>query len=315
MFAPVRLSMLSFRLFILTAVLFVGVPAVAAEPSPTVAAPSLPPLRVFRGLVYSSVEGTELKLDLHLPPEPPAKPLPLVVWIHGGGWQEGSRGFCPMAPLARQGYAVASISYRFVQQAAFPAQIDDSRAAIRWLREHAADYQFDPARIGVAGESAGGLLAALLGTESDEAGGGSARVQAVVALCPPTNLALDDPDQARVPDLLKSNDPKDVRLAKVIQSRRATLTAVLGGPVEERRELARRMSPVTHVSPDDPPFLLVHGDRDDLVPLSQSQLMEEALTKAGVPVALEIVRGAGHGFGRPKPELMAKIKAFFDARL
>lgn len=281
-------------------------------------------VRVVRGLVYAQPDGVEMKLDLHLPAEPGAgAPRPLLVWIHGGGWQEGGRGFCPLAPLAKEGYAVASISYRFTQQAKFPAQLHDAKAAIRWLRAHAADYGFDPARIGACGESAGGLLAALLGTSGDvaevEGAGGtpgvSSRVQAVAALCPPTDVTLEDADQALVPELLKSADPKEVARGKTIRSRGAILEAALGGPLAEHRELARLMSPVTYVSADDAPFFFVHGDRDFLVPLAQSELMVAALQRAGVVATLEIVPGAGHGFGRPKPPLMAKIKAFFDAQL
>lgn len=294
---------------------------VAATPSATPSAatssapPAAPTSRVLRGLTYATVGGTELKLDLHLPLVPPSKPVPLLVWIHGGGWREGGRGFCPLSPLVSKGYAVASISYRFTQQARFPAQIEDCQAAIRWLRTHAEEHGFNPARIGVAGESAGGLLAALLGTESDGTDKISNRIQAVVALCPGTDLTLEDADQARVPDLLKSADPKEVRLGKLIQSREATLTAAFGGPLAEHRELARRMSPVTHVTSDDPPFYIVHGDKDELVPLSQSELLETALKKVGVEATLEVVKGAGHGFGRPKPDMMARIQAFFDRHL
>lgn len=216
---------------------------------------------------------------------------------------------------------MASISYRLSRQATFPAQIEDAKAAVRWMRAHAAEYNLAPDRFGACGESAGGLLAALLGTASDVPtwgdgpAAGSSRVQAVAALCPPTDLTLDDPEQARVPELLRSADPKRVALGREIASRMKVLTAALGGPPSEHRELAREMSPLTHVSPDDPPFMLVHGDRDRLVPLSQSVALQEALLRADVPVELVVVSGAGHGFGRPKPDLMARIKTFFDAHL
>jgi acetyl esterase/lipase len=315
----------SFRISLLALGLLAGAPAVFSAdpaqvatptPTPAPAKPAPPPTsRALRGLVYASPGGVELKLDLHLPLTPPEKPVPLLVWIHGGGWQEGNRGFCPLSPLVKEGYAVASLSYRFTQVAPFPAQIEDCRAAIRWLRAHAAEHGYDPARIGVAGESAGGLLAALLGTESDAGDGVSTRVQAVVALCPGTDLTQEDVDLVKMPALLASADPKEVRLGKIIQSRAATMRAAYGGPPEEHREMARRMSPVTHVTADDPPFYLIHGDRDDLVPIAQSELMEAALKKAGVPVTFEVVKGAGHGFGRPKPDMMARIKAFFDANL
>ncbi len=298
-----------------TAIFVRGVEPVQNAPASPPAVTAALTSRVLRGLTYATPPGAELKLDLYLPLETSEKSLPLIVWIHGGGWREGNRGFCPLAPLVKEGYAVASISYRFTQQALFPAQIDDARAAIQWLRAHASDYGIDPARIGVAGESAGGLLAALLGTESIADEKISSRVRAVVALCPPTDVTLEDKEQVLVADLLKSSDPKEVMRGKTIQSRIFTLNAALGGPVSEHRELARRMSAVTYVTSDDPPFLLVHGDRDDLVPISQSELLQTALKNAGVSVQLEIVPGAGHGFGRPKPPLMAKIKAFFDAQL
>jgi len=281
-------------------------------------------VRKLAGLVYATPPTGELKLDLYLPPEPPAQPVPLLIWIHGGGWSEGGRGFCPLAPLARQGFAVASISYRLSGQAKFPAQIEDCKAAVRWLRAHAADYGYDPQRIGACGESAGGLLAGLLGTASSApewgdkgagADGVSSAVQAVVGLCPATDLTQDDFEQADVPGLLQSGDPKQVALGKLIRSRVTVVEAALGGPLAEHRELARAMSPLTHVTSDDPPFFLVHGDNDRLVPLSQSVALQEALRRAGVKVELLVVPGAGHGFGRPKPELMAKIKAFFDASL
>jgi len=278
-------------------------------------------VRKLAGLVYATASGTELKLDLYLPPEPPARPVPLLIWIHGGGWFEGGRGFCPLAPLAREGFAVASLSYRLSGQAKFPAQIEDVKAAVRWLRAHAAEHGYDAARMGGCGESAGGLLAALMGTAQsvpewgDRPEAVSSAVQAVVALCPATDLTADDAEQADVPALLQSGDPQQVALGKLIRSRQVVVEAALGGPLGEHRELARAMSPLAHVTPDDPPFFLVHGDNDRLVPLSQSVALQEALRRVGVKVELVVVPGAGHGFGRPKPELMARIKAFFDASL
>ncbi|ATC65409.1 esterase [Nibricoccus aquaticus] len=293
----------------------------AQVPQPATAASDAPSVRQIRDLVYQPASDGDMKLDLYLPAGDTKGPVPLVIWLHGGGWREGGRGFCPISPFAREGYAVASVSYRFTNRATFPAQIEDCKAAVRWLRAHANEYGYDPQRIGVCGESAGATLAALLGTApviaewGDGEGATSSAVRAVVALCPPTDFTLDDPEQDDVPGLLKSADPKQVAFGKMIRSRRTVLEAALGGPLAERRELARIMSPRAHVTSDDPSFLLVHGDNDRLVPLSQSVLLMESLQRANVGVELVVVAGAGHGFGRPKPELMARIKKFFDERL
>lgn len=280
--------------------------------------------RILRGLIYAKAGDAELALDLYLPPEASAKtPVPLLIWIHGGGLSEGSRRFCPLSPLAKEGFAVASISYRLVPKAILPAQVYDVKAAVRWLRAHAADHGYDGSRIGASGESAGGQLAAILGTSGDVAElegplgntGVSNRVQAVAALCPPTDFTLEDTEQAEVPALLASGDSKKIIRGKTLIARNLIFTRIFGGTLEEKRDLARLMSPIAHVTPDDPPFLLIHGDKDDLVPLSQSEALRNALVAAGVEARLEVVRGAGHGFGRPKPELMQQIKDFFDRHL
>ena len=153
-------------------------------------------VRILRDLTYATVDGAALQLDLYLPDDY-AKPLPLVVWIHGGGWVSGQRSPCPIARLATRGYAVASISYRLAQGVAvFPAQLHDCKAAVRWLRTNAWRFGCDGERIGVWGASAGGHLAALLGTVqgdpalegSEGVTGVSSRVQCVVALFPATDF-------------------------------------------------------------------------------------------------------------------------------
>jgi len=289
-----------------------------------VPSPTVPGAKTWLNLVYASPGGSDIKLDLRLP-LPGAKPAPVVVWIHGGAWSAGNRTFCPMSPLVAKGYAVASIDYRLVKQGVFPTQIYDCKAAIRWLRAHAGEYNLDANRIGVSGESAGGQLAALLGTSGGakelEGDGGNAelssRVQAVCDLCGPTNFvgASEDPDLASAMKLLTSSDPKEASKAKLILSRQLITTQYFGGPVAEHQKEARNASPMSFVAKDNPPFFIVHGDKDNLVPLSQSQTFAEALKKVGVPVQLEIVPGAGHGFGKLKPEMMEKVMAFFDKYL
>src|SRR5581483_2136216 len=158
--------------------------------------PRLPDsVQTIRNIVYTNPDGHPQSLDLYIPVKHD-RPLPAIVWIHGGSWSSGSRDFCPLAYIATQNVAVASIDYRLSNVAPFPAQLHDCKAAIRWLRGNAGKYQLDPDHIGVFGVSAGGHLAALLGTTADvkelEGDGGnpglSSRVQAVCSFYPPTDL-------------------------------------------------------------------------------------------------------------------------------
>lgn len=268
------------------------------------------PAQVLRDLEYARVDGKPLRLDLYLPPREEGKRLPVVVWIHGGGWLGGDKSGTPAPEVLGDRYAVASIGYRLSLEATFPAQIHDCKAAVRWLRAHADRYGLDPDRIGVWGSSAGGHLAALLGTsggvaELEGAVGGhldqESRVQAACVFFGPT-------------DLLAALEPG----AWPSQASPASPVALLlGGPVAERADLARLASPVAHASPDDPPFLLVHGDRDATVPLDQSVRLHPALTAAGVPSTLYVVRGAGHGIAavRRDPAVDELVRQFFDRHL
>lgn len=263
-------------------------------------------VRVLRDLEYAKVNGKSLRLDAFLPAGA-AKPLPVIVWIHGGGWRAGSKERCPAIPLSGAGYAVFSIDYRLTDVAAFPAQIHDCKGAIRWIRAHAREYNLDPKRIGVWGSSAGGHLVALLGTSGDvkelegEVGGNldqSSRVQAVCDFCGPTLLtgAALTPGDPRA----SQDGPEAVR-------------KLLGGPLSENRDKARLASPVQHVTKDDPPFLIVHGAKDPLVPVRQAELLHEALKKAEVAVTYRLDPNAGHGLG--SPENIRLAKQFFDAQL
>lgn len=152
---------------------------------------------VKKDLEFANVDGHSLKLDLYLPAE--VKDAPLVVWIHGGGWSGGSKNGCPISWLTDDGYAVASISYRLTDKAIFPAQIHDCKAAIRWLRANAEKFGYSTAKVGVSGSSAGGHLAALVGTSGDvkelegTVGGNldqSSRVDAVVDFYGATDFVL-----------------------------------------------------------------------------------------------------------------------------
>lgn len=237
-----------------------------------------------------------LKLDLWVPPT--AGPAPLVVWIHGGAWIFGDRRDLPptLRPdqtfdaLLDAGIAVATIDYRLVLEAAFPAQLHDVKAAVRYLRSVADQLGLDPGRVGVWGESAGGhlaVLAGLTGHRADLEGdlgvvGPSSAVDVVVDWYAPTNLEpLPQPT---------GPTPLTPILSPGVSSPEAQL--VHGLDEQTRRDA----SPVTHVTAGAPPFLIVHGTADPLVPFSQSEQLTAALTAAGVPVRLVPVEGAGHIF-------------------
>ncbi len=227
------------------------------------------------------------KLDLYLPELFENEPRPVLVRIHGGAWRHGDKSSQRgVAGYVKQGYIGVAINYRLSQQAIFPAQIEDCKAAIRWLRANAHEYGIDPSRIGVVGSSAGGHLAALLGTTGDssafEVGENldySSAVCAVVDNFGPT-------------DLIK------VAHTPGFENRMSMVTQLLGGTVLEKKELATQANPITYITSADPPFLITHGDADPIVPLNQSELLHAALAKAGVPSDLQVVEGGMHG-GEP----------------
>jgi acetyl esterase/lipase len=255
-------------------------------------------------LTYTTPASGAVLLDLYLPEKTPDHPLPVVMWIHGGGWKRGSKDNCPLLWLAAEGYAVASINYRLSWLARWPAQLDDVRTAIRWLRTNAPKYQLDSARIAVAGGSAGGHLAAVAGTLVPPANEPvSSRVGAVIDLYGPSDLLTS-------PTNLPGPGKTDADLA---QSNGAKL---LGGIVRDRPELARQASPLYHVSKDDPPFLIFHGDKDPQVPLDQSQRLHAKLRETGVPAELIVLPGAGHG-GKEfsTPAVQQAIRAFLARSL
>ena len=280
-----------------------GAAARAAEKAKKPAQAPLPPgVKALRDIEYVPGGHERHKLDLYLPEKSEGK-LPLVVWIHGGGWQAGSKSGGPALPLTAKGYAVACINYRLSQHAPFPAQIEDCKTAIRWLRANAKKYNLDPEHIGVWGGSAGGHLVALLGTtggvkELEGTGGNldqSSRVQAVVDWFGPSDFTDIGP---------RLDDSK------------SPVSLLLGGPVKENKEKAAKASPITYVSKDAAPFLIMHGDKDNLVPLSQSERLADALKKVGVEVTLKVLTGAGHGGADfQNPENRKLIEGFFDKHL
>jgi acetyl esterase/lipase len=280
-------------------------PSEKAPPKGTLPAPKLPPgAKVMKDIPYVADGHERQKLDLYIPPG--ASNAPLVVWIHGGGWQNGGKDRTPALPLLEKGFAVASINYRLSSHAVFPAQIEDCKAAVRWLRAHAKKHHIDPERIGVWGASAGGHLVALLGVTGDvkefdtgERTEVSSRVQAVADFFGPAELFTMQ-QQSR-PGGPINHDAPDAPEAKLI-----------GGALPDNKAKADKASPITYVSKGDAPILIVHGDQDPLVPLQQSVDFHAKLKKAGVDAELLVMKGAGHGFRDAQGvEANQKVEAFF----
>jgi acetyl esterase/lipase len=263
----------------------------------------LPPgVKLLRDLPYVPNGHERQKLDLYLP-EKARGPLPVIVYVHGGAWLGGSKeAGRQLLPLVARGYAIAAANYRLSQHAKFPAQIEDCKTAIRWLRAHAKEYNLDPDHFGAMGPSAGGHLVALLGTTGHvkelEGKGNldqSSRVQAVVDWFGPTNFTKMGGWHAR-PD-----SPE----AKLI-----------GGPVADNKDKAAKANPIAYITKDAAPFLIMHGTRDETVPIGQSELLHDALKKAGVETTFTRIEDAGHG-GPPfqTPEILKTVEAFFDRHL
>ena len=270
--------------------------------------------RLERDVVYSQVAGRKLLLDLCLPAKRSA-PSPVIVWVHGGGWRNGSKNAGSRARgMLDRGYAVVDVGYRLSGEAIFPAQVQDCKAAIRWVRANASKYGFDPDRIGAWGSSAGGHLVAFLGTAGDVKefdtatnAQSSSRVQAVCDWFGPTDLLQMDKHMIEGSRLVHDAPGSPESL-------------LVGGPIQKEpyRSLAGKADPITYVTKDDPPFLIMHGDKDMLVPLHQSELLLDALKKVGVNASLYVVKGGGHGLRggeESQEELFEMVAGFFDKHL
>lgn len=255
---------------------------------------------------YADNENPKQKVDLYLPKKRNTdKPLPVVALIHGGGWVNGDRlGYAAAAiQFARTGdYASVAVGYRLTKEARWPAQIHDCKAAIRWIRAHAKEYNLDPDKIAVMGSSAGGHLSSLIGTSGDvkELEGDlgpnttfSSRVQCVVNLCGPQDFT-----QALMFDKEKKPVLKD-----------DAVIGLLGGNYEEKHSEAVAASPVTYVTKDDPPFITFHGSADQRVAYLHAEAIHAALQKAGIPSLLIPITNGGHG-SVSHPEVIARAKLF-----
>ena len=249
----------------------------------------------FPNLAYANDGNTRHLLDLYVP-DGSTSPVPLIIWIHGGGWQAGDKSLGSNSfqlRLARDGYAVASINYRLSGEAIFPAQINDCKAAIRWLRANAAQYNLDPTRIGVWGSSAGGHLAALVGTSNDvtdlegTVGGNlqySSRVQAVGDWYGPTDFLQMDV-QAGQAGCIGSNH----------NSANSPESRLLGCSIQTCPQAVQRANPMTYATRDDPPFFIQHGLVDCTVPPGQSQIFQNLLQSIELDTSLTLFDATGHG--------------------
>ncbi|MBA3963846.1 MAG: alpha/beta hydrolase [Chthoniobacterales bacterium] len=290
--------------FVILATVFCG-PAVQRLIARRVA--DLSDTTVLRDLVYKKIGGEELKIDLYLPKNATGK-MPVILWIHGGGWSRGNKKQCPAVTMVKQGYAVASMQYRLTSEAVFPSQIEDCKAAVRWLRANAATYNFDADHIGAWGHSSGAHLASLLGTSGgvaalegkDENSKYPSSVQAVCEISGPA-------------DLVRMYHDVSAESSDIATEAKQAIEGLIGGPMADKQANAVAASPMTYITKNDPPFLIIHGEEDTTVPVSQSRLFAEALKAAGVPTILDIVPMRGHGTGGPRFEPM--ITSFFDKYL
>jgi len=270
------------------------------------AAQGRPPadILVQRDLAFAKPDDKELRLDLAMP-KLGSGPFPAVVFLHGEGWRAGNRQQMNhfIEGMAGLGYVAITVEYRLVPAARFPAQVEDCKAAVRWLRANARKYRVDPDRIGVVGFSAGGHLAAMLGVTGKEDGlegiggnpGQSSRVQAVVTFFGPTDFSTRDWS-------------KDLENEVIVP--------FLGGSLADKSDVYKRASPINYVTRDAPPFLIFHGTDDKLVPIDQARRLAAKLKSLDVPTQLVELPGEGHGFtDAGNQRSMQQMLDFLGARL
>ncbi len=274
----------------------------------------------FADVSYASDSLVGHRLDIYLP-EVGEAPYAVIVVIAGSaffGNDTKGRAYQTMGvALRKAGYAVVAINHRSSREAIFPAQIQDVKAAIRFIRANAGKYGFDASRIGITGDSSGGHLSAMAGLSGGveqytvgehtqdlegKVGGNpgvDSHVAAVVAWYPPTRFLV----------MNECGSPMDHDAPE------SPASILIGGPIQENPDLSTLADPITYVDPSDPPFLIVHGDADPVVPHCQSELLHAALEEAGVESKLIIVPGGGHGQGIWTPENVAEMVKFFDTHL
>ncbi len=272
--------------------------------------PILEGVDVTRDIPYADNDNPRQRLDLYLPKtRTEGSILPVIVFIHGGGWRAGdkSSGAGNLMRFIPSGkFAGVSVGYRLTNEAQWPAQIHDCKAAIRWIRGNADKYGLNADKIAVWGTSAGGHLVSMLGTSGDvkELEGDlgshddkSSTVTAVINFFGPENFETMIRQKSDI-DRTTANYPEAL---------------LLGGRVQDRPQVARQASPVTHISPGDAAFLTAHGTEDPLVPFSQATELHEKLKQSGVPSILITMDGGGHGFA--SRELDETIARFLNHHL
>jgi len=263
--------------------------------------------RVLQDVVYCSMDGVPLHADIYFPKNGSGT-TPLLIYIHGGGWRSGNKsggtGFMDFPALLDAGFTITSIDYRLAPEYKMPAMIEDVKCAVRSFRAHAADYNIDPNHIGAWGVSAGGHLVSMLGTSDESAGFDvgeyleySSRVQAVVDMFGPADF-----------------------LTFPFSGHSSMVASNVFGTTDSSAPIFASASPVTYISADDPPFLILQGDADQTVPLSQSQEFYDKLAGTGVDTQLIIVEGGEHGLmtsgeSPSRIQLTQKIMDFFTLKL
>ena len=277
-------------------------------------APALPAdVARHADITYASIGDRDLLLDVYAPARKPEQEIPVVVWVHGGGWRGGSKdNIRRPQEILNHGFGLVSVGYRLSGEATFPAAIADVKAAFRWVRANASRYGFDPQRIGAWGSSAGGHLVALLGTAHDAAewdriheenAGVSSRPDSVCNWFGPSDfLRMND-----FPGRIDHDSPDSPE------------SLFIGAPIQDHPEKAQEANPIRYVTPDDPPILHMHGEKDQAVPYNQSELLHAALEAAGVDTTLYMVKNADHGFrgmkGDTPESLIDRVADFFHRTL
>lgn len=263
-------------------------------------APEVPEGWTFHhDVLIGELDGVELRIDVVAPDAAPDEPLPVVAYIHGGGWNHGSKNEQSrrIAGIAKRGYVAAALSYRLTPAYSYPAQMEDIQAAVRFLKAHAAQYHLDPQRIALWGASAGGHLAALAGVAANDVKyqthglweDHDASVFAVVDFSGPTSGFLED-----------------------FANRNSSMRTFLGGMPTDIPAVAMEAMPVTHVDGRDPPIFIAHGNADRVVPVECSRVFTEALREAGVKVEYHELAGGGHNLSATHPEAQELAYAFLE---
>lgn len=295
-----------FRLAVHFTILILSGSAVAAEPMTK-------DWNAFPDVLYAETAEGKLKLDLVVPKG--AGPHPCVICFHGGAWRAGNRKdltkaslfgtpekkdekeFNLLEMLVKQGYAACSVSYRLAPKSRFPAQIEDAKTAVRFLRKNAADYKLDPDRFAALGFSAGGHLASLLGVTDSTAGFDgklypetASRVQTVIDYFGPTDMTL----YAETPSLVEG-----------------FLVPLFGQSVRTDSQLLAKASPIEYVTKQSPPTLIVHGNLDFVVPIIHSERFYKKLTEAGVKTEFLVMKGKSHGWAGSEGEPSSKVLVKF----